>query len=525
MRRQKMYRGGRMYDRREPSANGRSERNRESGDGMEVTLRAAYIALQIGPFIALIFALPYTVYGYVRTKIVDVWKCTYLYIFCLYFLCAYFVTWLPLPTAETFAALKPMSELIQLVPFQSFLDIERDTLMRDLAIILFNVAMTMPLGYFLREFFHVSLKKTILAGFLTSLLYEITQLTGLFFIFPRAYRIFDIDDLIINTFGAYLGYVVAPLISRLLPKVSDTRNHRLVQGSEVAFAQRAIASAIDFLIVLAGSVLVIVCVPVLQVPMTSRESLMRFPLFFALFMVIAVLYSYLLGGHTLGYKLTGLRLMTGDGRSAKRLQCVLRTLLMYIGVISIPFWILFFMSIYTEYAGAKSILWVLISALLMVCAAKNVLEMMFNAVTNGSSMFYDRYLKTHVAYGSSRKNALFGILVIDMLPLVPENIDILSAEISDMLLAAGIRNESVTKVRLMAEGILLDWIDSGLGGICCELRMDKRFKHKALIVSVPGENKTRIHTEDTYVDMLGRMNLSLETYYAAEKNICIIHIP
>ena len=31
---------------------------------MEVTLRAAYIALQIGPFIALIFALPYTIYGY-----------------------------------------------------------------------------------------------------------------------------------------------------------------------------------------------------------------------------------------------------------------------------------------------------------------------------------------------------------------------------------------------------------------------------------------------------------------------------
>ena len=47
----------------------------------------------------------------------------------------------------------------------------------------------------------------------------------------------------------------------------------------------------------------------------------------------------------------------------------------------------------------------------------------------------------------------------------------------------------------------------------------------ALMVSVPGENKTKIRTEDTYVDMLGSMNLKLETYYAAEKNICIIHIP
>lgn len=488
-------------------------------------MKAAYIALQIGPFIALIFALPYTVYGYIRTKSVDVWKCTYLYIFCLYFLCAYFVTWLPLPTAETFAKHKPLSEFIQLVPFQSFLDFERETLLRDLAIILFNVAMTMPLGYFLRVYFGVSLKKTLLLGFLTSLLYEVTQLTGLFFIYPRAYRIFDVDDLIINTLGAYLGYVVAPLISRLLPKVSDTKDQRLVQGSEVAFAQRAIAAAIDFLIVLAGAVIVIRCVPALQAPMTSHDSLMRFPLFFVFFLVIAVAYSLLTKGYTLGYRLTGLRLMTGNGKAANRLQCIARTLLMYVGVFAIPFWVLFFMSIYTEYAGAKSILWVLISALLMMCAAKNMLEMMFNAVTNGSSMFYDRCLKTHVVYGSSRKTSLFGIRVIDMLPLVPENIDILSREICEALLAAGISRSSVTKVRLMAEGVLLDWVDSGLGGICCELRMDSRFHHKALMVSVPGENKTKISREDTYVDMLGGMNLTLEAYYAANKNICIIHIP
>ena len=492
---------------------------------MEVTLRAAYIALQIGPFIALIFVLPYTVYGYVRTKIVDVWKCTYLYIFCLYFLCAYFVTWLPLPTAETFATLKPMSELIQLVPFQSFLDIKRETLLRDLAIILFNVAMTSPLGYFLREYFHVSLKKTILFGFLTSLLYEVTQLTGLFFIYPRAYRIFDIDDLIINTLGAFLGYLIAPLISGLLPEVSDEKNYRLVQGSEVAFAQRAIAAAIDILTVLAVAIAIILCVPALQSPMTSHQSLLRFPLFFGFFMVIAILYSFLTKGRTLGYRLTGLKLMTGKGVPANRWQSIMRTVLMYIGVFSIPFWVLFFMSIYTEYTGAKSILWVLISALLMMCAARNVLEMMFNAVTNGSSMFYDRYLKTHVVYGSSRKNSLFGIRVIDMLPLIPENIDILSQEICDALLAAGINKSSVTKVRLMAEGVLLDWAEHGLGGICCELRMDSRFHHKSLMVSVPGENKTTSSKEDTYVDMLSGMNLTLETYYAANKNICIIYIP
>lgn len=46
-----------------------------------------------------------------------------------------------------------------------------------------------------------------------------------------------------------------------------------------------------------------------------------------------------------------------------------------------------------------------------------------------------------------------------------------------------------------------------------------------LMVSVPGENKTSVRSEDTYVEMLSEMNLTQETYYAAEKNICIIHIP
>lgn len=44
---------------------------------MEVTLRVAYIALQIGPFVALTFALPYTIYGYVRSNTINVLKCTF----------------------------------------------------------------------------------------------------------------------------------------------------------------------------------------------------------------------------------------------------------------------------------------------------------------------------------------------------------------------------------------------------------------------------------------------------------------
>lgn len=44
---------------------------------------------------------------------------------------------------------------------------------------------------------------------------EITQLTGLWGIYPCAYRLFDVDDLILNISGAMAGYALARGIGRL----------------------------------------------------------------------------------------------------------------------------------------------------------------------------------------------------------------------------------------------------------------------------------------------------------------------
>jgi hypothetical protein len=161
----------------------------------------------------------------------------------------------------------------------------------------------------------------------------------------------------------------------------------------------------------------------------------------------------------------------------------------------------------------------------MIFAATVLLEMMFNAVTHGSSMFYDRLLSTYIAYGRNRKFSLFGIRVIDIKTLTPHNIDLLSAELCDTLLAMDVSPESVTKARLMTEGIMLDWIANGLAGIPCELRLDKRYHCNMLMLSVSGENKSNVSLEDSYADMLKGLSLTIETYYAAEKNICNILVP
>ena len=491
---------------------------------METTLKAIYIALQIAPLSALGLVVPYVVISYTKSRRLNVRWFTYFYILMLYFLCAYFMTMLPLPSRESFANMRPVRELIQLVPFQNFLDIKAESWIRDIAILVFNVFLTVPLGFFLRYLFGFDLKKTVLAGFLTSLLYEITQLTGIFFIYPRPYRIFDLDDLTINTLGAFIGYYCVPILSRILPTPFD-EEHKLAQGSEVSFSQRCVATLIDFCFVLCISICVIVCMPRLRAFLTQGSSLWRFPVFYLLFLAIALLYAMPFVGGTIGSKLTGLRLMTKGGKRASRFHGAMRLLIICTSVIAIPFWVYFFMTVNKTYAGAKSIIWVFFGALLMMFAAAVLLEMMFNAVTHGASMFYDRFLKTFVAYGSNREFSLFGIRVIDIKPLTKENVDLFAAEISETLLSMGVSRESVTKVRLMTEGIMLDWIESKLEYMPCELRLDKRFKRDALLLSVPGEDRTNHSLEESYKEMLKDLNLTIEAYYAAEKNICNIIIP
>ena len=53
--------------------------------------------------------------------------------------------------------------------------------------------------------------------FLLSLFFELTQLTGLNFIYSRPYRLFDVDDLMINMLGGILGYFIMNKLKVLLP--------------------------------------------------------------------------------------------------------------------------------------------------------------------------------------------------------------------------------------------------------------------------------------------------------------------
>ena len=111
----------------------------------------------------------------------------------------------------------------------------------------FNILLTVPFGIYLRHYFECKWYKALTFGFLLSIFFELTQLSGLYGIYPRAYRLFDVDDLILNTAGTMLGFLITPLIAMILPTRKELDEKSFKKGKRVTFFRRALSYIIDFL--------------------------------------------------------------------------------------------------------------------------------------------------------------------------------------------------------------------------------------------------------------------------------------
>ncbi len=113
--------------------------------------------------------------------------------------------------------------------------------------IAFNVVLFMPLGFIAGRLLRWGFWRSVLVGFLASLLIEVAQGTGLFGIYPYAYRTADVDDLIYNTLEAVLGWLAASALARVLPPGA------LAEEGEVThtpgFVRRCVAFWLDILLV------------------------------------------------------------------------------------------------------------------------------------------------------------------------------------------------------------------------------------------------------------------------------------
>ena len=216
------------------------------------------IAIVTFPFIAFLITLPYILREYHKYGSVYWYRALIIYSFILYLLTAYFLVILPLPTREEVMALT--TPTTQLIPFNfvtefitksGFVISDFSTYFKALTssyvfVPLFNIILTIPFGAYLHYYFKFSFKKTCLFTFLLSLFFELTQLSGLYFIYPRGYRLFDVDDLILNTVGTMIGYLITPLIAIILPTRKELDEKSFEKGKKVTFFRRALSYLIDF---------------------------------------------------------------------------------------------------------------------------------------------------------------------------------------------------------------------------------------------------------------------------------------
>ena len=216
-------------------------------------------ALILFPILAVLFTLPYALYNYHKYGSVFSLRIVLVYSFILYLLCVYCLVILPLPSGRAAEALR--GHRTQLLPFMFLSDIVREShfapgqpatwfsLLNNSAflITLFNLLMTLPFGFYLRYYFRCGWRRTLLFSFLLSLFFELTQLTGLYFIFPGSYRVFDVDDLLVNTAGSMLGFALTGPLLRLLPSRAQIDAHSFRRGEQVSFTRRLLSLLCDLL--------------------------------------------------------------------------------------------------------------------------------------------------------------------------------------------------------------------------------------------------------------------------------------
>lgn len=180
----------------------------------------------------------------------------------IYLAAVFSYTMLPLPDPGDYECVAG----VQRVPLQFIDDIRSVVALRGRRAALtsftvlqvaFNVVLFVPWGIIARRYFGWSFLLSVFTGFLASVFIEATQYTGLWFIYDCAYRVADVDDVILNTTGAFIGALIAPVVLWFMPQRRALRDHRFAPRP-VTIWRRWLGMLADYFLVniLAGAFVV-----------------------------------------------------------------------------------------------------------------------------------------------------------------------------------------------------------------------------------------------------------------------------
>lgn len=216
--------------------------------------RQFMLALGLWPIASLVLTLPVLAILYRRDGRLRFWSALGAYLSVLYLLALMCFTLYPLPSGNT--GLGITYGVAPQLDFWVFIDdIRRDGKVAVLQL-LANVAFFVPLGIIVGRGLRKGFGWALVLGFLVSLFVETAQLTGLFWIYPFAYRTFDVDDLACNTLGCVIGWCLAAVINRLMPVRRDDGCGLTVE-THPGIVRRTVALCLDMTIIM--SVTGIVC--------------------------------------------------------------------------------------------------------------------------------------------------------------------------------------------------------------------------------------------------------------------------
>lgn len=365
---------------------------------MSQYIHVIYTAAIIFPMIAMVITLPILLVNYHRYGALPKWNIFMLYTFVFYMLCAYFLTILPLPSRSYVAHLTtPTHNFVPFTFITYFLKYNPFSLTHPSTWIAalkaptviqpaFNLLLTLPFGFYLRYYFNRNWKQTVLLSFCLSLFYELTQLSGLYWIYPRPYRLFDVDDLMLNTLGGFLGGSLAIWLGRFLPNKQKVDKSAVAKSQNISVIRRGTALAVDWIIIYIVSGIL---------------NIFLGPQWLIAFIVGAI---YILGAEitnqkTFGMRIVGIRLTNRFGQDATWLQICLRNMIAY-GIIGGTFGIQGRLLDMTAYAPSSELITIqkIVLALSFVLLLILV-DLLIDTFSQKHRLFFERLSGTDTKVG------------------------------------------------------------------------------------------------------------------------------
>lgn len=299
---------------------------KERGAYMSTYTDSILIAFFITIILSFVLFIPWLIYTYRKYGYLSMSKTIIMFSFIFYFLSALCLVLLPFPSTRDTCSFQSADTVhTNLRLFQFVEDILKDsgvvvtnpstwlamTKQQAFFQAFFNFLLLMPFGVYLRYFLKERRywKRAFLISFLLTLFYEVTQRTGIYGIFNCAYRIFDVDDLLLNSVGALLGFFLAPIIWALFP------SHEEVEAKAAEMEKMDIVKPISILLALVIDLCIAQMIWIMVGGLTGYSGTFEFLVNMVLYMILFGVIPSMMNGATLGMKIMRFTMVNKNGKS------------------------------------------------------------------------------------------------------------------------------------------------------------------------------------------------------------------